>query len=89
MRRWSCKEQEQETSSVQMSLSILLLKKCQEILVEDLEIYIKTYRVRITEQDIDSKVGFLEEEFINYEPLEPECLFHFAKKLNFKILKCN
>ena len=64
MRRWSCKEQEQETSSVQMSLSILLLKKCQEILVEDLEIYIKTYRVRITEQDIDSKVGFLDEEFI-------------------------
>ena len=47
-----------------MSLSILLLKKCQEILVEDLEIYIKTYWVRITEQDIDSKVGFLDEEFI-------------------------
>ena len=40
---------------------------CKEMFVEDLEvhlIFIKTHKIRLPGQDLDSKVGFLKEEFI-------------------------
>ena len=46
-----------------LSLFVFL---CQEMFVDDLEvhlIFIKTHKIRLPGQDLDSKVGFLNEDF--------------------------